>query len=290
MVENIQIKENEDWDLVLKPQSSLFDINIKEIWRYRDLLFLFVKRDFISIYKQTILGPIWFFIQPIFTTITYTGIFFFVAKISTDNIPAPLFYVTGIILWSYFSDCLNKTSDVFLANASIFGKVYFPRLVVPLSIVISSMLKLLVQFVLFVAIWAYYLAIDHPKVNPQYTYVVLVPVLILIMALLGLGVGIILSALTTKYRDLKFLISFGVQLLMYATPIVYPLSIAQGKVRTALLLNPITSVIETFKFIFLGVGEMNIVHLSYSFTFSVIVLIIGVVIFNKVEKSFMDVV
>ncbi|MBN8702981.1 MAG: ABC transporter permease [Bacteroidetes bacterium] len=287
------VKENsmdKEWDLVIKPKSSLFDIDVKEVLKYKDLLMMFVKRDFISVYKQTILGPIWFFIQPIFTTITFTIVFGTIAKISTESIPAPLFYLAGITLWNYFSECLNKTSDVFTTNASIFGKVYFPRLVVPISIIVSNLLKLAVQFALFLGLWFYYLASDVYAIHPQYGYMILLPFLILIMALIGLGSGIILSALTTKYRDLKFLISFGVQLLMYATPIVYPLSSATGKIKMILLLNPITSVIELFKFMFLGVGSFNPMYLIYATVFSILVFVLGVLIFNKVEKNFMDVV
>jgi len=279
-------KTEEQWDLIVKPHSGWYNLRLGEIIRYKDLLFLFVRRDFVSLYKQTILGPIWFFIQPIITSLTFTIIFGNLAKISTDGLPEILFYMCGITLWNYFADTLTKTADTFTSNANIFGKVYFPRMIVPLSIVISNLLKFGVQFLLFIGVWIFYLlkpGLIHPTMA-----LALVPFLILLIGFLALSFGIIISSMTTKYRDLKFLIAFGVQLLMYASPIVYPLSIVPDKYRLLVLANPVTSIIETFKYAFLGVGEFNWMHLAYSLLFTVALFFIGLLIFNKVEKSFMD--
>ena len=274
---------------VITPKKHLFDVDLKELWDYKDLLFLFVRRDFVSVYKQTVLGPIWFFIQPIFTTLIFTVIFGTVAEIPTDGIPPILFYMCGITSWNYFADCLNKISNTFVANAVIFGKVYFPRLILPLSIVVSNLLKFGIQFILFLCFYFYYLY-QGSEINPN-IYVLLIPVLVLMMAGLGLGFGIIISSLTTKYRDFQFLIVFGVQLFMYATPIVYPLSLAQEKLGSyawTAKLNPMTSIIETFKFALIGKGHFDWTILGYSFGFMTLLLVIGVVIFNKVEQTFMD--
>jgi lipopolysaccharide transport system permease protein len=279
-----QIEDN--WDLTIKPYNHWYNLRLGEIIRYKDLLFLFVRRDFVALYKQTILGPIWFFIQPIITAITFSIIFGNLAKISTDGLPQVLFYMCGITLWNYFSDTLTKTADTFTANANIFGKVYFPRMIVPLSVVISNLIKLGVQFILFVAIWIYFL-VTTDRINPNST-LLLVPFLIILMGLMGLSFGLIISSLTTKYRDLKFLVTFGVQILMYASPIVYPLSIVPLNYRWLILANPVTSVIETFKYAILGVGEFNLFHLGYSFIFTLFIFFISLVIFHKVEKSFMD--
>ena len=278
--------EIEHWDLVIQPKSKWYDLRLREILRYKDLLFLFVRRDFVALYKQTILGPIWFFIQPIITSLTFTVIFGNLAKISTDGLPQILFYMCGVTLWTYFSDTLTKTADTFTANANIFGKVYFPRMIVPLSVVVSNLIKLGVQFLLFVVTWIFYLTTAgniHPNIA-----IFLMPVLVIIMGFLGLSLGIIISSLTTKYRDLKFLVVFGVQLMMYASPIVYPLSIVPEKYKWIILANPITSIIEAFKYAFLGVGEFNWYYLVYSATCTVVLFLIGLVIFHKVEKSFMD--
>lgn len=280
------MNQTDDWDLVVKPLNKWYDLRLKEILRYKDLLLLFVRRDFVSVYKQTILGPIWFFIQPIITSITFTVIFGNLARISTDGIPPILFYMSGITLWNYFSDTLTKTSDTFTANANIFGKVYFPRMIVPLSVVLSNLIKFSVQLLLFLSVWIYFL-ITKDDVHPN-IYLLLVPFLILLMGFLGLACGIIISSMTTKYRDLKFLVGFGVQLLMYATPIVYPLSIVPEKYKWIILANPVTSIVETFKFAFLGIGDFNIWHLGYSLIFTIILFFIGLVVFHKVEKSFMD--
>lgn len=280
------MSENENWDLVIKPRSKWYDLKLKEISRYKDLLVLFVRRDFVSVYKQTILGPIWFFIQPIITALTFTVIFGNLANISTDGLPQVLFYLCGITLWNYFSETLTKTADTFTANANIFGKVYFPRMIVPLSVVVSNLIKLGVQFLLFLAVWIYFL-LSKDSIHPNWA-LLLVPLLIILIGFLGLSFGIIISSLTTKYRDLKFLVTFGVQLMMYASPIVYPLSIVPEKYKWIILANPITSIIETFKYAFLGVGVFNWWHLAYSFLFTVILFFTGMIIFHKVEKSFMD--
>lgn len=281
-----QNDQTEHWDLIIQPKNKWYDLRLREIIRYKDLLFLFVRRDFVALYKQTILGPIWFFIQPIITTITFTVIFGNLAKISTDGLPQILFYLSGITLWTYFSDTLTKTAETFTANANIFGKVYFPRMIVPLSVVVSNLIKLGVQFLLFILFWVYYL-LTTDSIHPS-SALALVPYLVLLMGFLGLSLGIIISSLTTKYRDLKFLVVFGVQLLMYASPIVYPLSIVPSQYRWLIIANPVTSIIETFKFAFLGVGEFNWLHLSYSSVCTLLLFIIGLLIFHKIEKSFMD--
>lgn len=289
MIDKVIEDDNEDWDLVLEPKAKWYSLGLSQILRFKDLLFLFVRRDFVSIYKQTILGPIWFFIQPIITAITYAIIFSTLANISTEGVPPLLFYMCGITLWNYFSDTLSKTSDTFTANASIFGKVYFPRMIVPLSVVLSNLVKFGIQFLLFIAVWVYYL-FTNDTIHPNFT-ILLVPFLILIMGFLGLGFGIIITSMTTKYRDLKFLVSFGVQLLMYASPIVFPLSLVSEKYpqfKLLLLANPITSIVEAFKYAFLGVGEFNWLYLGYSFLFTAVLFFAGLVVFNKVEKSFMD--
>ena len=274
------------WDLTINPHSKWYDLRIKEIFKYKDLLFLFVKRDFVSIYKQTILGPLWFFLQPIITAITFTVIFGNLAKISTDGLPQILFYMCGITLWNYFADTLTKTSDTFSSNANIFGKVYFPRMIVPLSVVVSNLIKLGIQFLLFLGIWIYYL-IQSDLIHPN-KMLVLIPFLIILIGFMALSFGIIISSLTTKYRDLKFLVTFGIQLMMYASPIVYPLSIVPEKYKWIIVANPVTSIIETFKYAFLGVGEFSWLYLGYSTLFTIILFMIGLVIFHRVEKSFMD--
>lgn len=278
-----------EWDLVIEPQTSLFELNLKDVWRYRDLLWLLVKRDFVSFYKQTILGPLWFFIQPFFTTIIFTFIFGNLAGLSTDGLPQPLFYMAGITAWNYFADCLTKTSTVFRDNANIFGKVYFPRLIMPLSIVVSNLVRFGVQMLLFVAMIGYYLVQDEMGNMFQLNiYILLFPVLVLLMALLGLGLGLIITALTTKYRDLAFLITFGVQLMMYATTVIYPLSAAPPKYKWLVELNPMTGIIEAFRLGFLGQGEFTNITFGYTVMFTFISLVLGVIIFNKTEKSFVD--
>ena len=276
-----------DWDLVIEPQSSLFSLNLKDVWRYRDLLGLLVRRDFVSFYKQTILGPLWFFIQPLFTTITFTFIFGNLAGISTDGLPQPLFYMSGIVAWNYFADCLTKTSSVFRDNAGIFGKVYFPRLIMPLSIVASNLVKLSVQLLMFLILFLYF--IIKKEFNPQLSFnLFLFPLFLLLMAGLGLGLGMIISALTTKYRDLTFLISFGVQLFMYATPVIYPLSAAPEKYKAIIALNPMSPIIEGIRYSLLGKGAFSLESLIYVTMVTSFILITGIIIFNRVEKSFVD--
>lgn len=279
-------KEVEDWDLIIGPQNSLFDLKLKEVWRYRDLLMLFVRRDIVSFYKQTILGPVWFFIQPIFTTLVYMFIFGSLAGLSTDGLPQPLFYLAGITSWNYFADCLNKTSTVFRDNSSIFGKVYFPRIIMPLSIVLSNLLRFGIQMILFLVVLTYYLATGL-NVSVDF-HILLFPVFVAAMAMQGLGLGMIVSALTTKYRDLAFLLTFGVQLLMYATTVIYPLSNLSGKLYYLVALNPMTFVIEGFRKSLLGVGVLDGYTLAYTVISSSVILLFGLLIFNKVEKNFVD--
>lgn len=275
-----------EWDLVIEPQTSLLDLNLKDVWRYRDLLWLLVKRDFVSFYKQTILGPLWFFIQPLFTTIIFTFIFGNLAGLSTDGLPQPLFYMAGITAWNYFADCLTKTSTVFRDNANIFGKVYFPRLIMPLSIVVSNLVRFGVQMLLFFMMMAYY-SYTGGSFTPN-AYILLFPILVLQMALLGLGLGLVITALTTKYRDLAFLITFGVQLMMYATTVIYPLSAAPANYKWLIEINPMTGIIEAFRFGFLGQGELTFSSFGYSVGFTLVALVLGVIIFNKTEKTFVD--
>ncbi len=277
----------EAWDLVIRPHTGWFDLHLADLWRYRDLLWMFVRRDFVSVYKQTILGPLWFIIQPLFTTVVFTIIFSGVAKIPTDGMPAMLFYLAGTTPWNYFATCLTKTSNTFVANAGIFGKVYFPRLVVPLSVVVSNVIQFAIQFALFLGFLAYYL-VTGAAIAPHWgLLMVLTPVLILLMAAQGLGVGIIVSALTTKYRDFTFLIGFGIQLAMYATPVIYPSSAIPGKWRWVIQMNPMTAPIESFRALFLG-GPIPWSGLGLSAAVTAVLLLLGVLIFNKVEKSFMD--
>lgn len=277
----------ENWTTIIKARNNLLDINLKEIWQYKDLYTLFVKRNIITQYKQTVLGPLWYFIQPILTTVMYMVVFGGIAKISTDGLPQPLFYLSGIVCWQYFSNCLTATSNTFVTNQGMFGKVYFPRLIVPLSNVTSNLVKMLIQLLLFVVVYVYYLCIGV-GVYPN-LYACLFPLLIFLLAGLSLGFGILISSLTTKYRDLTILFSFVVQLWMYATPIIYPLStVPDGKLKTLMLINPITSIVEAFKYGTLGVGMMSWGWLAYSFVFMVVLLFVGIIVFNKVEKSFMD--
>jgi lipopolysaccharide transport system permease protein len=276
----------DEWTMILRPKRNLLDINLHELWQYRDLIMLFVKRDFVSKFKQTILGPLWFIIQPLLTTIMFTIIFGNIAGISTNGIPKMLFYMSGIVGWTYFSTCLNDTSQTFIKNASIFGKVYFPRLALPISVVISNLVSFVIQF-LFLCLFLVYFMIKGSDVSPN-ILVLWIPFLVLLMAGLGLGFGIIISSLTTKYRDLTHLVTFGVTLWMYATPIIYPLSEIPEKYQLLVLANPMTPVVETFRTALLGVGQINYLHLLYSLGFTIVLLAVGIVIFNKVEKTFMD--
>ena len=279
------------WDTTITTDKKLLSINLREVWQYRDLLSMYVKRDIITFYKQTILGPLWFIIQPLFTTIMFMFVFGGIAGISTDGIPQAVFYLSGLVCWNYFQDCLSKCADTFNANQAIFGKVYFPRLVVPLSIVISNLIKMAIQFTLFLVVYIYYFVsgVDF-HLNGM---ILLVPILVLMLGCLGLGLGMIISSLTTKYRDLRFLITFGIQLWMYATPVIYPLSVMKETYPNyiwILVANPLTAILETFKYAFTGVGVFNWLYLGYSFAFTIIILTLGIIIFNRVQRSFMDVI
>ncbi len=280
-------KAIKEWDLVIEPRSSLFNLQLIDVWRYRDLLVLLVKRDVVSFYKQTILGPLWFFIQPLFTMLTYVIIFGKLAGLSTDGLPPPLFYLVGIVAWNYFSESLTKTSTVFKDNANIFGKVYFPRLIMPLSIVVSNLVRFGVQLLLLLLVFLFYIFFENyqPQIN---WYILLYPVAVCLMAALGLGSGMIISALTTKYRDLAFLVTFGVQLFMYATPVIIPLSSAPEKYHWLFAINPMTGIIETMRYGLLGKGSFSWESLGYSAIVTIIFLVFGTVIFSRVEKNFVD--
>ncbi len=270
----------------ITPNNSLFNLNLRELFAYKDLIHMYVKRDIVTVYKQTILGPLWFVIQPILTTVMFMFVFGNIAGISTDGIPGPLFYFSGIILWNYFSACLNTTSSTFTTNQAVFGKVYFPRLVVPVSVTISNLIKFLIQLAIFLIIYIVYI-IKGTTIVPN-AYALLSPILVLMCAGLALGFGIIFSSMTTKYRDLSFLLQFGIQLWMYATPIIYPLSTMPAGKQWIFQLNPMTSIIETFKYGVIGSGVFSWGWLAYSFGFMLILLLLGIMIFNKVEKDFMD--
>ena len=272
---------------VIKPKRGLLDIDLKAVWRYRDLVYMYIKRDIITKYKQTILGPVWYVVQPVLTTVIYMFVFGGLAGISTDGVPQPLFYMAGILLWNYFSECFNGSSDIFGQNASVFGKVYFPRLVVPISGMISNLIKMIIQLVLFVAVYLYYVVFTDAQVQIGWS-ALLFPLLVLMLALHATSWGLIFSSLTTKYRDLKFLIQFGLQLFMYATPIIYPLSVAPAKYRFILELNPLTPIFEAFKHGWLGVGAMSWTGLLYSALFMMVSLFAGIVIFSREERTFMD--
>ena len=284
-----EINETDDgWSIVIRPQDSLFSIDFQEIWRYRDLCAMLIKRDIVTMYKQTVLGPLWFFIQPLMTTAMYMVVFGGIAKIPTDGIPQPLFYLAGICMWQYFADCLNKTSNTFRANAGIFAKVYFPRLVVPLSNVVSNLIKFAIQFTLFAVVYLYFVFCAGSSVRPN-MYALMLPVLVAMLAGLALGFGIVFSSLTTKYRDLSFLLSFVVQLWMYATPVIYPVStITNPKIKMMMQINPLTGILEAFKYGILGAGTFSWGALAYSAGFICILLAAGIVVFNRVQRSFID--
>ncbi|WP_449388655.1 ABC transporter permease [Chryseobacterium lineare] len=275
----------QQWTEIIESRHSLFDLKLKEVWKYKDLVYMFVKRDFISSFKQTILGPVWFFINPIFTTITYLIVFGKIANLPTDGAPPLLFYLSGVILWNYFSACLLATSSIFSGNAGIFGKVYFPRLVTPLSIVISNLMRFGVQFLLFLIVWIYYLSKEeiHPNI-----WMLATPFLVILMALFALGTGMIFSALTTKYKDMSMLLGFGVSLYMYATPVIYPTSALPGFFKKLAFYNPLTGIFECFKYAWLGIGSFSPVMLTFSTIIILLLLMIGTLTFNKVEKTFMD--
>ncbi|MFM1792031.1 MAG: hypothetical protein RLZZ252_385 [Bacteroidota bacterium] len=276
----------QDWDLVIEKKASLFDLKYKDLWHFRDLLVLLVRRDFVSFYKQTIFGPLWFFIQPLLTTFIFTFFFANLAGLSTDGLPQFLFYLSGITAWNYFADCITKTSTVFRDNAMLFGKVYFPRLIMPLSIVVSNLVRFGVQLLLLlIAMFIYYWTGTSISISWTILYF---PVLIVLMALLGLGLGLIITALTTKYRDLSFLVAFGVQLMMYTTSVIYPLNGAPAKYRMLLELNPMTGIIEAFRYSLLGKGDFSFMSLGYSGGVTLVVFVLGVLIFNKTERVFVD--
>lgn len=277
----------QSWDLVIEPPRRWFDLHLRDLWRYRDLVGLFVRRDFVAVYKQTILGPLWHIIQPLLTTFMFTIVFGGIAGLPTDGIPQFLFYMAGTTVWTYFANCLTRTSNTFTANAAIFGKVYFPRMAVPVSVVISQMVAFLIQFLFFLSIYMVFLVKAAP-IQPNGA-IFLLPLLLLLMAGLGLGFGIIISSLTTKYRDLQVLVTFGVQLWMYATPVIYPLSNMMDKsYRWLFLLNPMTSVVETFRYGFFGTGILSWSLLGYTSVFTLILLSLGTMVFNRVERTFMD--
>lgn len=272
---------------IIRSKRSLLDLRLSQVWEYRDLLWMFVRRDFVASYKQTILGPVWFVLQPVLTTIMFTFVFGNIAGISTDGHPKVLFYMSGLVIWNYFSDCLNKTSNVFVANANIFGKVYFPRLIMPLAIVASGLIRFFVQLALFLSIWFWFYFNGNTSIGIN-SIVLFLPLLILFMACFALGLGMIISSMTTKYRDLSLLVGFSITLLMYATPVIYPMNAVPNQYKMIVNLNPLTSIVETFRMAFLGKGELEPYSLIYSFTCMLGLLFIGVLVFNKVEQDFMD--
>jgi lipopolysaccharide transport system permease protein len=279
----------EDWDIEITPKSALLDLKLNDVWQYRDLLILLVKRDFIAFYKQTILGPVWFFVQPVITIVMYTIVFGNLAGIPTDGVPKPLFYLAGTIIWNYFADCLTKTSTVFKDNAGMLSKVYFPRLIMPLSIVFSNLVKFGVQFILFIILLVFY-RLKGAVIQPN-AFIFLFPLLIVFIAALGLGAGMMISAVTTKYRDLAFIASFGVPLLMYSTTVIFPLSevlLKHPNYQWFIKLNPVTAIIETFRYGFLGRGSFSWALLGYSSLITIFLLITGIIIFNRIEKNFVD--
>lgn len=287
MKDKLRHVDQDAWDMVIKPHNSFFELNLKEVWRYRDLLTLFVKRDFVAQYKQTILGPLWNLIQPILTTIMFLLLFGKIANIPTDGIQPIMFYMSGITMWNYFAICLTNTSNTFVTNAAIFGKVYFPRLIIPLSVVISNIIRFGIQFGLLLAVMTYY-QFNGTPIHFSSSWL-LIPVVIIIMAGTGLGLGIIISSLTTKYRDFNVLITFAIQLMMYVTPVAYPLSfLAHSRYRNLISLNPLAPVIELFRYSLFGKGTFTAGSILYSVVFMVVSLFIGLLIFTKVEKTFMD--
>tara|TARA_Y100001970_G_scaffold245775_1_gene313087 strand:- start:288 stop:1133 length:846 start_codon:yes stop_codon:yes gene_type:complete len=278
------------WDLIITPNKSWIQFRLLEVWEYKDLLKIFIKRDFTTTYKQTLLGPLWLLIQPVITTFIFTIIFNKFASIPTNETPPVLFYMSGIIAWHYFANCLNNTSDTFINNANIFGKVYFPRIVIPLSIIITNIFRFIIQFILFLSFYFYFLYQGNQGIEPSPKTIILIPIMIIIMAFMGMGIGIIISSLTTKYRDLRFLVGFGTQLLMYASPIIYPLALVPDKYRYFIILNPMTGIIEGFRNAFLGGDIFAINMLFYPLFFSVTIFILGLLIFNRVEKNFIDII
>ncbi len=274
------------WDMIIQPKTGWFDVDLKELWRYRDLIGMFVKRDFVTFYKQTILGPLWYIIQPLMTTVVFTVIFGNFAKIPTDGLPPFLFYLAGNVVWGYFSNTLKQTSDTFNVNASIFGKVYFPRLTVPAAVSLVNFAQFFIQLVLFLGFYFYFMAQGTP-ITPSW-WILAVPLLLGQMALLTFGIGILLSSLTTKYKDLRFAMSFVIQLWMYATPIVYPLSQVPEKYQTLYVLNPMVSIVESFRYAFLGSGAIRMDHILISWVVTICCLVAGIILFSRIEKTFMD--
>lgn len=279
-------KDKTTWDIEIKPDRDLFDLKLRELVKYRDLLEMFIKRDIVTVYKQTVLGPIWYFLQPLLMMMIFIIVFSNIAKIPTDEIPPAIFYLAGIILWNYFSDCLTQTADVFYLNSTIFEKVYFPRVIVPASKVISSLIKFFIQSCLFVAIYLYLYA-SGANIMPN-QWLLLLPLYVLIMGALGLGLGMIVSSMTAKYRDLKFLVSFGVQLMMYLSPVIYPVSTLSSDYRQMMFWNPFSHLLEGFRYSVLGTGDLNLSGLLYTALLSLLLLIIGLVMFNKTEQNFVD--
>jgi lipopolysaccharide transport system permease protein len=282
----VQTSKQEEWSLILRPQRAWWDIRLNELWQYRDLILLFVWRDFVAYYKQTILGPLWYLIQPILTTVVFTVIFGNIAQLSTDGLPPFLFYLAGNTVWGYFASCVQNTANTFTGNASIFGKVYFPRLTIPISVVLSNVISFAIRFVVFLVFLGYYLIIGA-DIHPNW-WILSLPLMIFLMAGIGLGIGIIVSSLTTKYRDLQQLVGFGVQLVMYAAPVIYPISSISKDLQWLLIANPMTPVIELFRYAFLGVSSLSPVYILYSLAFTVVILVVGVFVFNHVESTFMD--
>lgn len=279
------IKES-DWTEIIEPHGHVLDLKLKELWKYRDLIYLFVHRDFVAQYKQTILGPAWHFIQPLFTTITFTIIFGKIAQMSTDGVPPFIFYMSGIVIWTYFSSVLTSTSSTFTSNAGLFGKVYFPRLAVPVAHVASRLIAFFVQYIFFLLFLGYFIW-NGSDISPNF-WIVTTPMLLLMMAALGFGIGMFISALTTRYRDLTVLVSFGVQLFMYASPIIYPLSTLPDKWQFWAGLNPVAPIIELFRYSYLGSGSVDLTMLLVSFIQISIILLLGVIMFNKTERTFLD--
>lgn len=278
--------QQQNWTTIIKPKTGWFDLNLKELIQYKDLISMFVKRDFKTLYKQTILGPLWIIINPLLTTVMFTIVFGNIANIPTDGVPQLVFYMLGTTVWTYFSTCLTKTSSTFTGNAAIFGKVYFPRLVTPISTVISGLINFSVQFLMFLGFMIYFKMTGSP-IQPN-LYILITPLLLLQLAALALGFGIIISSLTTKYRDLAVFVTFGVQLWMYATPVVYPASQISGNLKTLMMLNPVSPIVESFRYAFLGSGSIPWNYLGISVVTTLVILFAGVVLFSRVEKTFMD--
>jgi len=279
--------KEEKWDIEIKPKDRMLAIDFKEMWRYRDLFWLFVRRDITTLYKQTVLGPLWFLITPVLSVIVYVAVFGGIAGIPTDGVPAPLFYLLGIAVWGYFSTCLNATSNSFVTNSNIFGKVYFPRMIMPLVSVTTNLVTFGVQMLIFIAVYIYYVA-TGTTVSPNFVGL-LFPILVLMLALTAAGFGMVISSMTTKYRDLQLVFTYIVNLWMYVTPVIYPLSLVKNPtLHTLMSLNPVTPIVETFKYGLLGVGSFSWMWLGYSFLFMVVLLGFGIIVFNRTQKSFMD--